>query len=107
MRKLVFNKYIPGLLPHYAGNGGLMSIKNKCFFWRELVSVKLLFDFLIAYILLTAPSVDNSCSKTVKEVLPFAIDYFVAMPDEMVAALNEEQQKTVKNLSMSSSVHLT
>ena len=49
-----------------------------------------MFDFLIAYNLACAPSVDNCASKTVKDVLPFAIDFFSAMPEAMVAAFNEE-----------------
>jgi hypothetical protein len=68
----------------------MASPTNKSFYWRELVSVKLMFDFLIAYNLACAPSVDNCASKTVKAVLPFAIDFFSAMPEAMVAALNEE-----------------
>lgn len=60
MRRLVFTKYIPSLLPLYSSSPG--TSKNKSFYWRELVSVKLLFDFLIAFNLLTSPSVDNSKS---------------------------------------------
>lgn len=89
LRRLVFQKYIPGLLIHYDGNS-TASLTNKSFYWRELISVKLMFDFLIAYNLACAPLVDNCASKTIKYVLPFAIDFFSAMPEAMVAALNEE-----------------
>jgi hypothetical protein len=89
LRRLVFTKYIPGLQPHYDGTS-LASLTNKSFFWRELVSVKLMFDFLIAYNLACAPYIDNMGSKMTKEVLPFAIDFFSTMPEAMVAALNEE-----------------
>lgn len=105
MRRLVFGKYIPALVPLYDGSG--ISTNNRTFYWKELVSVKLLFDFLIAFSLLLAPSVDNSSSKTVTQVIPFAIDFITVMPEEMITALNEEQQKLLKSLSMSSSQHLT
>lgn len=70
------------------------------------MSVKLMFDFLIAFNLLCSPFVDNCASKTVREVLPFAIDFFSAMSETMVQTLNDEQGKQVKNLSISSSMHL-
>lgn len=106
LRKIVFLNYIPNLKPLYMGNGTLASSTNKGFYWRELVNIKLMMDFLIAYNQLTAPSVDNQASQTASVLLPFAIDFFKTMPEDMVNALNEEQQKTLKNLSMSSSMHL-
>jgi hypothetical protein len=89
MRRLVFSKYLPCLVPHYDGSG-LGSHTNKAFYWKEVVTVKLLCDFLIAYSLLLSPTVENASSKSIKQVIPFAIDLIAAMPEEMVTAMNEE-----------------
>lgn len=90
IRRLVFDKYLPALLPHYQSSMPLTSCKHKAYYWREIVTIKLLVDYLIAYNLLLAPTVDSGSCKLVKEVLPLIQDLIRAMPDQMVAALNEE-----------------